>query len=107
MRTAISGSTKWAIAVGALKTMMTKYTAKIRFGITLFPDIDSNQCGQGAIPLEPAVGNETKISTMLTNALKAADPLYPDGPCVTNIDTALLQVTGSTALKDATRGNYV
>lgn len=107
MRSAIGTSTKWAVAVKALNTMMTKYTGKIRFGITLFPDTDSAQCTQGAIPVEPGPGNETKISTMLTNALKTTDPLYPDGPCVTNIDTAFQQVSTSTALKDKTRGDYV
>jgi len=107
MKSAVGASTKWGVAVGALKTMMTKYTAKIRFGITLFPDTDSAQCAQAAIPVEPGPGNETKISTMLTNALKTTDPLYPDGPCVTNIDTALQQVSGSASLKDKTRGNYV
>lgn len=107
MRTAIGSSTKWAIAVGALKTLMTKYSGKIRFGITLFPDTDTDNCKQGAIPVEPGPDNETKISTMLTKALATTDALYPDGPCVTNIDTAFQQVTGSTSLKDTTRPNYV
>lgn len=99
--------TKWQIAVKALNTMMAKYTAKMRFGIVLFPDIAGDKCTQGTIPFEPAVGNEPKITKLLTDALKAADPLFPDGPCVTNIDTAIDQVTKSTALKDMTRGNYV
>ncbi len=103
----VGGSTKWQVAVKALNTMLTSYTAKIRFGLILFPDIETDKCTQGAIPFEPAVGNEPKISAMLTSALKAADPLFPDGPCVTNIDTAIDQASKSTALKDATRGNYV
>lgn len=107
MTSKVGTLTKWAIAVGALNTMMTKYAAKIRFGITLFPDTDADTCKQGAIPVEPGPGNETKISTMLTNALKTGDPLFPDGPCVTNIDTAFQQVTGSTSLKDKTRPNFV
>lgn len=107
MRSAIGTSNKWAVAVKALNGMMTKYGGKIRFGITLFPDIVGTSCSQGAIPFEPAAGNEPKIQTLLTNALKTTDPLYPDGPCVTNIDTAIQQASGSTSLKDKTRGNYV
>lgn len=103
----VAGSTKWQTAVKAINTMLTKYTAKIRFGLILFPDTEGDRCTQGAIPFDPAVGNEPKISTLLTNALKAADPNYPDGPCVTNIDTAIDQAAKSPALKDATRGNYV
>jgi hypothetical protein len=107
MTSAVTGGTKWQVAVKAINTMLTKYTAKIRFGLILFPDIEGESCSQGKIPFEPAVGNEPKISTLLTNALKAADPLYPDGPCVTNIDTAIEQATKSTALMDTMRGNYV
>jgi len=107
MRSTVGTQTKWQIAVKALNTMLTNYTAKMRFGMIMFPDIVGANCTQGTIPFDCAPGNEPKISTVLTNALKAADPNYPDGPCVTNIDTAIQQAQGAPSLKDATRKNYV
>lgn len=107
MRSTVGMQTKWQIAVNAINTMLTKYTAKIRFGLIMFPDIVGANCTQGAIPFDCAASNETKISTVLTNALKTTDPNYPDGPCVTNIDTAIQQAQGAPSLKDTTRGNYV
>lgn len=107
MRSNVGGVPKWQIAVNAINTMLTKYTAKIRFGLILFPDTVGANCTQGTIPFDCAPGNETKISTLLTSALKTADPNYPDGPCVTNIDTAIQQAQGAASLKDTSRGNYV
>ena len=107
MTGALGASTKWAVAVGAIKSMMTKYGGKVRFGLTLFPDTDADACRQGPIPFEPAPDNEPKISTALTNALVKTDPLFPDGPCVTNIDTGLQQAAGASAFKDKTRPGYV
>lgn len=106
MRSNVSGKPKWTIAVDALKSLTTKYAGKIRFGLSLFPDTVGNQCTQGAIPIHPAVANEPKISKLLTDSLKTSDPNYPDGPCVTNIDTAMQQAQGCPELKDATRTNY-
>jgi hypothetical protein len=99
--------TKWQIAVDSLTKMMTKYTGKIRFGLTMFPDTVKPDCAQGTIPFEPAVGNEPKISMLLKNALVATDPNFPDGPCVTNLDTGVEQASKSPTLTDKTRSNFV
>jgi hypothetical protein len=107
MRSNVAGTPKWTIAVKAINTMLTKYTAKIRFGLIMFPDIVGDACTQGMIPFDCAVGNEPLIGKRLTDALATSDPYYPDGPCVTNIDTAIRQAQGAPSLKDTTRGNYV
>lgn len=107
MTSKVGAQTKWEIAVDALKTLTTSYSGKIRFGLTLFPDRDTNNCTQAAaipVPLGPA--NETKIQTLLTSALKAADPNFPDGPCVTNIDTGMSQAATDPGFKDATRKSF-
>lgn len=107
MTAKVGTQTKWQISVAALTTMLTKFSGKIRFGFTMFPDLDKPDCNQGAIPFEPAVGNEAKIAAVLKASLIATDVNFPDGPCVTNIDTAALQASMSTALKDKTRGAFV
>jgi hypothetical protein len=106
MTNAVSGSTKWAIAVEALNKMTTDFNGKIRFGMTLFPDLTGGDCGQGAIPIPVADGNEMAIQDLLTKALVKADPYFPDNPCVTNIDTAILQASMEPAFTDVDRDSY-
>ncbi|MBM4360357.1 MAG: VWA domain-containing protein [Deltaproteobacteria bacterium] len=101
------GKSRWQVAVGALTAMMTTFNGKVRFGITLFPDKVNLDCGQDAIPFPPAPGNEAAIAALLTNSLNLNDPLYPSGPCVTNIDTGMQQAQGEPALKDPDRQSYV
>ena len=98
--------TKWQLAVAAMKNLTATYKDKIRFGLTLFPDTDADKCGQGAIPIPVAPGNEAKIDALLAKSLAMSDPLFPKGPCVTNIDTAVQQAQGEPAFKDATRKSY-
>lgn len=106
MTAKVGGKAKWTIAVDAVKNLTTTFKGKIRFGLTLFPDTDANQCAQGAIPIPVAPGNEAKIDTLMTSALQTADPNYPDGPCVTNIDTAVQQAATEPAFKDMSRKSY-
>lgn len=102
-----TGTSKWAIAVDAISKLLTKNTGKIRFGLTLFPDTLGNNCKQEeyAVPLGP--NKEAVIDKLLKDALVKADPNYPDGPCVTNIDTAMEQASLDKTLEDASRGNFV
>jgi hypothetical protein len=101
------GITKWDAAVAALNTLTTTYAGDIRFGLSLFPDIVAPNCGQDAIVIPVAPDQETAIQTLLTAALVGSDPYFPDGPCVTNIDTAMEQAAGAPELLDTTRDNYV
>lgn len=107
MQEAIGNSTKWAIAVGAIEKLTTDYAAKIRFGLTLFPDLVKPDCLQDKIPIPTAPGNEAAIQKLLTASLSSADAYYPKGPCVTNIDTAMQQAQTDPALTDASRADYV
>lgn len=101
------GQTKWAIAVNALNQMLTTFNGKVRWGLGLFPDITGANCTQDASQFPIGDGNEAGIQALLTAALKAADKFFPDGPCVTNIDTAMQQASQDPALKDTTRKSYV
>ena len=109
MRTVLTGTTtsKWAAAVGALDKVLTDYSADIRWGLTLFPDTLGDRCTQDAIPLPIADNQATAIKALLNAALDTTDPLFPDGPCVTNIDTGITQAVTDPALADATRASYV
>jgi hypothetical protein len=101
------GATKWEAAVAAINTFTTNYGDKIRFGLTLFPDLVAPNCAQDVIPVPIAPGSAPAIQTLLTNALANNDPYFPDGPCVTNIDTAMTQAAAAPELADATRDSYV
>jgi len=101
------GKTKWQIAVDALNQMLTSFQGKIRWGLGLFPDVSGNQCTQDASQFPIGDNNETGIQTLLNAALAKADKYFPDGPCVTNIDTAMQQASLDPALGDKTRKSYV
>lgn len=107
MTAKVGDLTKWDIAVQALNTMTTTFKGKIRFGLTLFPDLVPTSCAQDAIAIPVGVDNEMAIQTLLTASLMKADPYFPDGPCVTNIDTAVDQANIEPALTDMDRESYV
>jgi hypothetical protein len=103
----VAGVSKWQIAVDAIKGMTTTFAGKIRFGLTLFPDLTGNNCAQDAPFLIPVAPNtEAKIQDLLTKALVKADPNFPDGPCVTNIDTAMEQAAAEPAFSDTKRKSF-
>jgi hypothetical protein len=100
--------TKWEAAVAALKNVLAAHPTDIRWGLTLFPDTVTPNCGQAAtLPFPVADNQATAIDTLLTNALVSTDPLFPDGPCVTNIDTGIQQAATDPALADPTRSNFI
>jgi hypothetical protein len=101
------GQTKWQIAVAALNQMLTNLQGKVRWGLGLFPDVVGDKCAQDKPQFAVADGNEPGITALLTAALNAADPFFPDGPCVTNIDTAIQQASQEPAFADTTRKSYV
>ena len=99
--------TKWEIAVQAISRLLADNKDTIRFGLTLFPDREGDRCTQDAIPVPVGPAKEAEINTLLTAALTKPDPNFPDGPCVTNIDTAMAQAAGEPAFKDASRKSFV
>jgi Cys-rich repeat protein len=101
------GKTKWVIAVDALNKMMKDFNGKVRWGLGLFPDTSGDKCTQAAAQFPVADGNETKISSLLTAALQKSHNQFPDGPCVTNIDTAMDQASKDPSFSDTTRKSYV
>jgi hypothetical protein len=98
---------KWQIAVDAIKHVIATYDVQIRWGLTLFPDVSADSCTQQDFAFPLADGNGAGISTLLTGALATTDPLYPDFPCVTNIDTGVTQAATDPALADPMRKSYV
>jgi len=98
--------TKWDIAVAAINKMTTDFATQIRFGLTLFPDKVTPNCQQDKIPIPVAPGNEMAIQTMMTAALQKTDPLFPNGPCVTNILTGMQQAATEPAFLDPDRASY-
>ena len=107
MRDAVAGTPKWTSAVGAINQLTTGFTGDIRWGLSLFPDITGNNCGQDAISVPVAGATEATIQGLLTASLTTTNPYYPDGPCVTNIDSAMAQAATEPALDDATRKSFV
>ncbi len=78
--------TKWDSAVDALAALTTNYEGQLRFGLIMFPDETGDRCTQdGDIYVQVGPGNESAV-------MDAVNGTQPDGPCVTNIDTAIAQV---------------
>jgi hypothetical protein len=103
----VGSSNKWQIAVDALVKLTTTFKDKIRFGLSLFPDTTGDKCTQDAVAIPVGPGQESAIQALLTAALAKSDPNFPDGPCVTNIDTAMEQAAGHQPLKDTSRQSFV
>ena len=94
--------TKWEIAEAAIGTLTTSYDGLLRFGLIMFPDEDGERCDQdGPIYVETGEDKEQAVR----DAIAATNP---NGPCVTNIDTALGQVSADPAfgssMPDGRRG---
>lgn len=103
----VGNLTKWQIAVAAINQLTKTYSTKIRFGLTMFPDTVNPICGQAAlIPTPVGPGNDAKIQMILTASLLTNDVNFPDGPCVTNIDTAMQQAATDPGFTDATRQSF-
>lgn len=102
----VAGTPKWTLAVDAINKMTTDFDGHIRFGLTLFPDLVAPSCDQDAIAIPVAPGNETAIQTLLTASWQKNDPNYPDGPCVTNIDSGMHQATTEPSFADTSRQSY-
>jgi len=101
------GQSKWETAVNALTKLVSTYQGRIRFGLTLFPDTKGSSCTQDAVPVPVAPATEGKILPLLKSSLAHGDPNYPNGPCVTNIDTAMQQAATEPALADSSRSSFV
>ncbi|MEJ7730045.1 MAG: VWA domain-containing protein [Polyangiaceae bacterium] len=107
MTEAVANQTKWDIAVAALTTMTTTFAGDIRFGLNLFPDKTPDSCAQTEVPVPIGPGTEQAIQDLLAAALVNGDLYFPNGPCVTNIDTAMEQAAADLALQDPNRQSYV
>lgn len=105
--TSSTTESKWEIAVASIKHVINTYGAEIRWGLTLFPDTSADSCTQQDFAFPLADGNGPGIKQLLNAALQTSDPLYPDAPCVTNIDTGLTQAATDPALADPMRESYV
>lgn len=103
MQATVGGGTKWSVAIGAIQKMLATYKGKIRFGITLFPDRTGDKCTQDAIPVDIGDTSTDAIASLLAGALSTSNPLYPSGPCITNIDTGVQQAAKEPAFTDTTR----
>jgi len=93
-------TTKWAAAVAALDHALHVHSSDVRWGLTMFPDTTGPSCAQD--PSQIAIGDAhaPAIRSLLQASLAAADPNYPDGPCVTNIDTGVEGAALDPALND-------
>lgn len=100
MRARVGDVRKWQAAVDAIAALTRQYEGQIRFGLSLFPDLQGLACAQSDIVLPVADANEAPIRDLLTAALNAGDRYWPDGPCVTNIDTAMEQAATEPRLAD-------
>ncbi|MEZ4366257.1 MAG: VWA domain-containing protein [Kofleriaceae bacterium] len=107
MKKLIDGVSKWALAVDAITSVTTSHAGDVRWGLNLFPDVDANSCGQGASAIPVGDGTEVAIQALLAASLSPTDANYPDGPCVTNIDSAMAQAAETPAFAVDDRPGFV
>ncbi|OGQ23432.1 MAG: hypothetical protein A2138_10405 [Deltaproteobacteria bacterium RBG_16_71_12] len=86
-----SGITKWQAAATALTATVSALEGSLLFGLTLFPDVAPDRCAQSQVPVPIGTEGAGQIATLLAAATDVSHELFPDGPCVTNIDTAMSQ----------------
>jgi MYXO-CTERM domain-containing protein len=85
--------TKWESAEAAIATLTTTYAGQLRFGLIMFPDEDGASCDQDG-PIYVDVGEDNEVAVV-----DAITTTNPNGPCVTNIDTAIGQVSDDLAFQ--------
>lgn len=86
-----SGVTKWQAAATALSATVSALEGRLSFGLTLFPDVVPDRCAQSQVAVPIATASADPIASLMTAATDVSHELFPDGPCVTNIDTAMSQ----------------
>jgi hypothetical protein len=110
MQQVVAGQPKWTSAVQAIQKVTTDYAGQIRFGLEMFPDSTASnitKCTQVSIQVPVTPGTEPKIQTIIQNALTPGDQNYPDHPCGTPIDVAMVSAETEPAFNDTTRKSYV
>ena len=80
IRGTIDGATRWSIATGALKQVVSAYQAKVQFGLTIFPK-DSGTCKTGGLAVvdPPAVGALPSVTAELADATPGSNDWTPTG----------------------------
>ena len=102
-----TGTSKWKLAIDAINNLTTTFQDRIRWGLILFPDLPDPRCQQGPPAFPVMAGNEPAIQGLLTAALSPNDPYHcQQGPCVTNIDTAMRKASQEPAFLDKTRQSF-
>jgi hypothetical protein len=74
----------------------------------MFPDTEGNNCTQDNSSLiNVGPSSHTSIQNRMANAQNENNKFFPDGPCVTNIDTAMDEASKVAALSDPARKSFV
>lgn len=104
----LQGKSKWEHAAGALSDLVANDPNRIRFGLELFPDVMGEACTmESGIDIPVSDTASSSIRSVLTKARDRNDPLSPhQGPCVTNIDTAMATAKSEPAFSKP-GANYV
>jgi hypothetical protein len=105
-------ASKWQLAVAALTKLTTTFKGQIRFGLKFMPDSafrtdTANECNAGSIQVPLGPGNEAAIDAILAAALVKTDVNFPNGPCVTPIDTGVEGAATDPGLSDTSRADYM
>lgn len=103
----LSNVDKWGTAVEAITQLIDRFQGQVQWGLEFFPDGKEEKCVQESPAVPPSLGTEDEIRQILTAALQVQDPNFPDGPCVTNINSAVKQISVEPSLKDPDRSNYM
>lgn len=113
MTTALGGSTRWDVALAAVRSLTENYESQINFGLALYPGVGprcsgytpTNGCPVGEVfYVDPAPSNAAAIDEFLDDARYCSGDyrfLY------TPTDAAIAAVADYEPLEDPTRNNFL
>ncbi len=98
---------KWQTALTALSNLSSAHDGDVRWGLITFPDPGGDRCSQEEVAVPLGDNQGAALRTLLGAATSFDHPQFPNGPCVTNIDAALMQAAAYPGLVDPAHPPYV
>jgi hypothetical protein len=77
--------TRWEGVVGAMQTVSVALQQRIAFGLSMYPSLDSNECGTAAPQLPPEFDNGDDVSSMLGDFFSAPAGATPTASALRSV----------------------
>lgn len=77
--------TRWEGVVGAMQTVSVALQQRIAFGLSMYPSLDSNECGTTSPQLAPEFDNGDEVSAMLGDFFSAPAGATPTAAALRSV----------------------